>query len=190
MGKSKSISGCSRYGSDSSYPKDRSSRRWVASTVLDGSLLFARGAMSRDRAGWMYCVSSSFAFNSLMILIVVFEATHTRFWLRLGKFDYLDIKSVVIASSAGGGKIAKTVLNEHYAKGTDWVADPSDPIAGAVRVKWDLSSTLDDIETMAIVEARDRRAVPPRRVRKKRSMESMKLVGVESSPENPSLFRS
>lgn len=55
---SKSISGCSRYGSDSSYPKDRSSRLWVVSTVLDGSLLFARGAMSRDRAGWMDCVSS------------------------------------------------------------------------------------------------------------------------------------
>lgn len=47
---SKSISGCSRYGSDSSYPK----------TVRPafGSHPFARGAMSRDRAGWIYCVSS------------------------------------------------------------------------------------------------------------------------------------
>ena len=53
---SKSMSGCSRYGLDLSYPEDRSSRLWVASTVPDGSLLFGRGAMSRDRAGWMYCV--------------------------------------------------------------------------------------------------------------------------------------
>ena len=55
---SKSISACSRYGSDSSYPKDRSSSLTVEFTVLDGSLLFTRGAMSRNRAGWMYCVSS------------------------------------------------------------------------------------------------------------------------------------
>ena len=55
---SKAISGCSRYGSDSSYPKDCSSSLAFEFTVLDGFLLFARRAMSRDRAGWIYFVSS------------------------------------------------------------------------------------------------------------------------------------
>lgn len=122
-----------------------------------------------------------FALNSILILIVLFEAAHTRFWHRLTKFDYLDIKSVVIASSAGGGKIAKAVLDEHYEKGTNWVADPSDPIAGAMGVKWDISSRLDDGETMAIVKSSDCGAMRRRKVQKERSMQSINLIGLESN---------
>ena len=141
----------------------------------------ARGVVEAVQVGQRFYRYLVFALNSLMILIVVSEAIHTRFWLHLTKFDYLDIKSVVIASSAGGGKLAKAVLNKHYDEGTNWTADPSDPIAGAMRVKWDLSRTLEDTETMAIVESRDHGYIRPRRVRKKTSMESVKLDGLKSS---------
>lgn len=140
----------------------------------------ARGVVEAVQIGQPFYRHLVFALNSLIILVVIFEAARTRCWFRLAKFDYLDIKSVVIASSAGGGKIAKAVFNEHYEEGTNWVADPSDPIAGAVRVKWDLGSTLDDTKTMAIVKSRDCGAIRPRRVRKERSTESIKLVGLEA----------
>lgn len=149
------------------------------SNAHDTTSSAARGVVEAVQIGQPFYRHLVFALNSLMILVVVFEAAYTRFWVRLAKFDYLDIKSVVIASSAGGGKIAKAVLNEHYEEGTKWIADPSDPIAGAMRVKWDLSSNLDDTETMAIVKSRDCGAMRPRRVRKERSMESMKLIGLE-----------
>lgn len=140
----------------------------------------ARGVVEVVQIGQPFYRHLVFALNSILILVVVFEAARTRFWFHLAKFDYLDIKSVVIASSAGGGKIAKAVFNEHYEEGTNWVADPSDPIAGAMRVKWDLSSTLDDTKTMAIVKSRDCGAIRPRRVRKERSTESVKLIDLES----------
>ena len=151
------------------------------SNARDTTSSAARGVVEAVQVGQRFYRYLVFALNSLMILIVVSEAIHTRFWLRLTKFDYLDIKSVVIASSAGGGKLAKTVLNKHYDEGTNWTADPSDPIAGAMRVKWDLSRTLEDTETMAIVESRNHGYIRPRRVRKKTSMESVKLNGLNSS---------
>ena len=150
------------------------------SNAHDTTSSAARGVVEAVQIGQAFYRHLVFALNSLMIFVVIFEAAHTRFWFRLAKFDYLDIKSVVIASSAGGGKLAKAVLNEHYEEGTNWVADPSDPIAGAMRVKWDLSSKLDDTETMAIVECRDCEAMRPRKVRKARSMESIKLTNLRT----------
>ena len=66
---SKSISACSRYGFDLSYPKDRSSSLIVEFTLLDGFLLFVRRSISRDRAGWIYFVSS-YCSHLLMGLIL------------------------------------------------------------------------------------------------------------------------
>ena len=151
------------------------------SNAHDTTSSAARGVVEAVQIGQPLYRHLAFALNSILILVVVFEAVHTRFWHRLTKFDYLDIKSVVIASSAGGGRIAKAVLDEHYEKGTNWVADPSDSIAGAMRVKWDLSSTLEDSETMAIVRSSDCGAMRRRKVRKERSVQSIKLIGLESN---------
>ena len=122
-----------------------------------------------------------FSLNSLIILVIAFEAFHTRCWISLPKLNYLDIKSVIIASSAGGGGIAKAILDEHHEEGTEWVANPNDPIAGAMRVECSLNSLLDDTQTMAIVRSTGCGFVRPRRLRKARSMNSIKLVGLEST---------
>ena len=71
---SKSISACSRYGSDLSYPKDRSSSLIVEFTILDRSLLFVRRAISRDRAGWIYSVSSYY--SHLLIGLIPWPAKY------------------------------------------------------------------------------------------------------------------
>lgn len=160
------------------------------SNAHDTASSAARGVVEAVQIGQPFYRHLVFALNSVLILLVVFETAHTGFWHRLTKFDYLDIKSVVIASSAGGGKIAKAVLDEYYEKGTNWIADPSDSIASVMRVKLDLSSTLDDSETIAIVKSSDCRAMRRRKVRKERSMQSIKLIGLESNSKVPGLLRS
>ncbi|KAL9138769.1 MAG: hypothetical protein Q9175_000035 [Cornicularia normoerica] len=141
----------------------------------------ARGVVEAVQIGQPLYRHLVFALNSLLILVVVSQAAHTRFWHRLTKFNYLDFISVGIAFSAGGSDIAKAVLDEHQKKGTDWVADPSDPIACAMRVKWNLNTMLGDTETMAIVKSEDSGVVRRRRVHKERSRNSVKLARLDSN---------
>ncbi len=124
-----------------------------------------------------------FALNCLMILLVGFEAIRTRGWHLLTKFNYLDLKSVVIASSAGGDGIAMAVWNEHRSHGTEWVGDPCDSIACAMRVEWDMHNTLADTETVAIVKARDCGVVQARERKGKGWGKPIKLVGLDSNSE-------
>ena len=115
------------------------------------------GAVKTVQIGQSLYRNLIFFLNSTIILIVAFEALNTGFWHRLTKFNYLDIKSVIVASSAGGGGVAESVLENHRERGTDWVADSSDPIACKTQVEWNLSHVLDDTETMAIVTSRSNR---------------------------------
>ena len=69
-----------------------------------------------------------------MILIVGFEAARARGWRVLTSFAYLDLKTVIIAASAGGVGIARAVSKKHRFKETQWAGYPTDPIACAVRV--------------------------------------------------------
>ena len=91
-----------------------------------------------------------FALNSLIIFVISFEATRTKCWGGLTRFNYLDIKSVVIASSARGTGIARGVQAGHRLQGTDWVADPRDRIAGAARFNWNLHDILGDLGMLDI----------------------------------------
>ena len=126
------------------------------SNAHDTTFSAARGVVEAVKIGQPLYRHLIFALNSLMILLVAFEVARTRCWQGVTKFNDLDIVSVIIASSAGGGGVAKAVWDQHDTRGTDWVADPSDPIACAVRVEWSLNSTLDGTETMVIVKSRER----------------------------------
>lgn len=68
----------------------------------------------------------SFAINLLVVLIVIVDAIRTRFWNGLALFNFMDIKSAVLAASAGG-----TALSDAVEARTDSAADRG---AGAVRV--------------------------------------------------------
>ena len=149
------------------------------SNAQDTTLSAARGAVEALQIGQGFYRHLVFALNSLMILVVVFEAVHTGCWNRLTKFNYLDIKSLVTASSAGGVGIVKAVLDAHCEEGTQWVADPSDPVVGAVKIEWSSNCTLGDTKTMAIVKSSDYELMRSRKARKARSTESIKSVGLE-----------
>ena len=118
------------------------------------------------------------ALNTLIAMVVAFEAARTKCWRSLTRLNYLDSKSMIIAASAGGGGIAEVVASRHDAGETGWVADPSDPIARGVRVEWrPCSRSLDGTEMGAIVKARDYGVVVGMRERRGRELgEAVKLV--------------
>ena len=155
-----------------------------ASQILnahDTTFSAARGVTQAVQIGQPLYRHLTFALNSLIIFVVVFEAAHTRCWNRLTRFNYLDIKGVVIASSAGGDGIAKAVQREHHENGMEWIADPGDPVAGAMRVEWDPRSKLHGTETAAIVKCQEYGVMQQRKLRRERSTDSIRLVGIQSA---------
>jgi hypothetical protein len=53
----------------------------------------------------------------------------------LTKFNYNDMKSVVVASSMGGPAIANRVVQKNREWGNSWIANPADDDVGTLRVK-------------------------------------------------------
>ena len=89
------------------------------------------GAVRFGTKGYTYAI---FAVNAVIFVIYLEEMLRTSGWKHLSKFDYTDIKSVVIASSLGGSGIADTVVAKHKEKETSWDADGRDRAAGAILV--------------------------------------------------------
>lgn len=100
------------------------------SRVTPGSLTV--GAVVVGTRGYVY---SLFAFNFLVILILIEEMLRTRCWANLPLFDYNDVKGVIVASSMGGKELANKVVATHEKRGSVWVADPHDKTASGIRVQ-------------------------------------------------------
>lgn len=84
-------------------------------------------------------VYATAALNALLLLVVLMEAFRNSGWRSLPKFDFVDIKSVVIASSQGGAATAHEVnsLRTRCVQGGEvkyWCGDPTDRLAGTVKV--------------------------------------------------------
>jgi hypothetical protein len=60
-------------------------------------------ALQFGQPGYIYAI---FALNLLIIFAVVFEAVRTVGWSKLGRFNYLDPRDLIIAASRGGADIA------------------------------------------------------------------------------------
>ena len=122
--------------------------------------------------------------NFLVILIVLFETARTRCWKYLTRFNILDIKSAIVAASAGGSGIVKAVWAMHRSKGTRWAGDPTDVVVRETMVDLGLHSTLSHVEIPAIVIASDE-ALIERRGRATRliSLDSNKGTLHQSKPE-------
>ena len=101
-----------------------------SSRVTTGSLTV--GAVLVGTRGYVY---SLFAFNMLLILILIEEMFRTRCWANLPLFDYNDLKGVIIASSMGGKELANKVVAAHEKSESVWVADHKDKCASGIRVQ-------------------------------------------------------
>ena len=101
-----------------------------SSQVTTGSLTV--GAVLVGTRGYVY---SLFAFNLLLIFILIEEMFRTRCWAKLPLFDYNDLKGVIIASSMGGKELANKVVAAHKKSESVWVADHKDTCASSIRVQ-------------------------------------------------------
>jgi hypothetical protein len=78
------------------------------------------------------------AINFLLVLVFLLEAARTKGWKGLKKFDYMDIKSVVIGTSIGGTAIANAAARRAYASDqARWDGSAADSVAGNVAVHLD-----------------------------------------------------
>jgi hypothetical protein len=59
--------------------------------------------------------------NIVILIIVIAEAIRTKGWRDLSKWDYMDIRSVVISSSRGGKDIATDADGASKDRTRDWV---------------------------------------------------------------------
>jgi hypothetical protein len=89
--------------------------------------------------GYIY---ATLGLNLLTLFLVLLEAARTRFWSRLRKFNHLDLKSAVVASSAGGSVLAGKVDQLHRLQGSCWSGDPADPILSNLRITLEKSETV------------------------------------------------
>ena len=102
----------------------------TSSQVTTGTLTV--GAVLVGTRGYVY---SLFAFNLLLIFILIEEMIRTRCWANLPLFDYNNLKGVIIASSMGGKKLANKVVAAHEKSESVWVADHRDKCASDIRVQ-------------------------------------------------------
>ena len=100
--------------------------------VTNNDVLVTVGAVKFGTAGYVYAV---LILNFILVALLIEEAVVHRGWKGLAKFNYNDMKSVVVASSMGGPAIADRVVERNKQRGSRWIADPGDDDVGRVRVK-------------------------------------------------------
>lgn len=73
--------------------------------------------------------------TSSYLPLFIEEALAHHGWKGLTKFDYNDLKSVVVASSMGGSAIANRVAEQNKQRGKRWIADSRDDDVGKLMVR-------------------------------------------------------
>ena len=128
----------------------------------DTTSTVAHGLMEAIQFGHPLYRSSVLVLNFLVILIVLVEIARTRCWKYLTRFNILDIKSAIVAASAGESGIVKAVWARHRSKGTRWAGDPTDVVVRETMIDLGSHSTLSHVEIPAIVIASDEALVERR----------------------------
>ena len=81
---------------------------------------------------FMYIIAG---INFAVALLYLVELVRTRVWRGLGKFDYTDIKSVIVGASGGGTAIAERARMLHTERQSWWSGDPGDTVVGDIKVR-------------------------------------------------------
>lgn len=89
---------------------------------------------SAIRLGEDTYIYATLAINILILIVAVEELIRTRNWKHLDLLDYLDLKSVIVAVSAGGAGIAEECRHRHK-EGTHWDGDSGSKVAAGIRIK-------------------------------------------------------
>ena len=94
---------------------------------------------SATRLGQDGYIFATLAINLVLIIIGVEEVIRTRNWERMPLLDYLNLKSVIVATSAGGKGISEDCHRRHP-EGASWDGNNSSKEAAAVRICLGLGS--------------------------------------------------
>jgi hypothetical protein len=84
--------------------------------------------------------------NAFLVLLVVVEAARTKFWHKLPVFDYTNIKTMIVAASAGRGSIAREVALTHTAAKAEWDGGAKDKMVDEIRVQLVQWNPTGDVE--------------------------------------------
>ena len=79
-------------------------------------------------------IYATLAINIILFVIAIEEVIRTRNWKDISLFDYQDLKSVIMATSAGGTGIADECRSRHL-EGTSWDGDAASKEVAEMRVK-------------------------------------------------------
>ena len=79
-------------------------------------------------------IFATLVINILLIIIGLEEAIRTRNWKQMPLLDYLDLKSMIVATSAGGKDIWED-CNSRHPEGSAWNGDNSSKEAASVRIR-------------------------------------------------------
>ena len=79
-------------------------------------------------------IFATLAINLAILVVAIEEAIRTRNWKGLPLLDYLNLTSMVVASSAGGTEVAEACTQKHK-EGKLWQGKSGSEEAGQVRVR-------------------------------------------------------
>lgn len=95
-------------------------------------------------------IFATLAINLVILVIAIEEAIRTRNWKGLPLLDYLNLTSMVVASSAGGTGVAEACSQKHK-QGKVWKGKSGSREAGEIRVRL-MRSEEDKIPRIKLAE--------------------------------------
>jgi hypothetical protein len=90
------------------------------------------------------------ALNFIICCILIFEAIRTRNWRNLPRFEFMDIKSVIVAASEGGSGIAEQLRALRQKAGVGWSSSEDSRLAGGIKARLGVSEEDGRAAIMAV----------------------------------------
>ena len=109
-----------------------SAQLMIANDAVDAPTTLSISAVRIGESRYIYVVA---AIHFAIVLLYLVELLRTRMWKGLIKFDYMDIKSVIVGAAIGGSVIVRMVRTLYEKRGDGWHGDPGDRVAGKMMVK-------------------------------------------------------
>ena len=102
--------------------------------VQDSKLSTARAHVEAITFGNRRSIYIILVLYTVISLLYAGSLLYIRTWPGVGKFNFTDVKSIIISASAGGSAIAENAENLHHPKGSQWVAAEDDKMVSCIQV--------------------------------------------------------
>jgi hypothetical protein len=117
---------------DNSLLAFSSAQLMIANDTFSAPTSVSISAIRSGEPKYVYIIAGIHFTITLLCLV---ELIRTRVWRGLSKFDYTDIKSVIVGASIGGTAIAERARKLHKERRSWWSGDPGDRVVGEICVK-------------------------------------------------------